>query len=481
MSWSKTERILLVWPNKGQVLNQRLELILVNRHAEELGAQLAFVTHDSDVRFFANEIGIPVFKNLRQAQNTHWRMSGKKKTNLLSKDAGPDLGTLHKLFHSQSQEILNKTAARIITFSISVLALFVLGFFILPGATIFLTPQEKIQSITLSLIADPSLTSVNLSTGSLPTYSQEFIVEGSENSPVTGSVIIADQVAIGGLRFTNISDRVIKIPKGTVVASLGINPIRFIISSKDDVTLQPGESATLSSRSIKPGTSGNVSANSLVSIEGVLGSDILVTNPYPTHGGTDASVPAPSEQDIRLLREQLVNNLEQTAIKELNSVIPADDILITPTLKVVEIIDETPIPAFGEPGKKLNLTMRLRVQSQVVAAEQLFNLVTPIFEANTPIGYSPVENTMELEQLTTPILGDDGIAHWKINAYRKLRAIIAIGQAINLIKGLSTTQAMDRLNNSLPLAAETKIIIAPEWWPRLPLLPMRIQVIEPEK
>jgi hypothetical protein len=481
MSWSKTERILLVWPNKGQVLNQRLELILINRHAKKFGAQLAFVTHDADVRFVAKEIGIMVFKDLRQAQRTHWRMSGKKKINLISKDTGPDLVTIRKLIQSQSQEILNKPATRIISFSISVLALFVFGIFILPGATIFLTPQEKMQSITLSLIADPSLTSVNLSTGGVPTYSQEVIVEGSESSPVTGYMIIPDQVAIGGLRFTNISDHEITIPIGTIVTSVGSDPIRFITSPKDDVTIQPGESAVLSTRAIKPGASGNLSANSLVAIEGVLGSDLLVTNPFPTYGGTDVSFPAPSNQDIRLLREQIVNNLEQTAIKELNSGIPTDDILVTPTLKVVEIIDETPTPALGEPGKKLNLTMRLRVQSQVVASEQLIKLVTPIFEANTPTGYLPVDNAIKLEQLTPPTLGDDGMAHWKINAYRNLYANIATGQAINLIKGLSTAKAVNRLNNSLPLAHETKIIITPDWWPRLPLLPMRIHVIEPEK
>jgi hypothetical protein len=481
MSWSKTGRMLLVWPNKGQVLNQQLELILVNRHAKELGAQLAFVTHDTDVRFFAKEIGIPVFKNLRQAQHTHWRMGKRKKINLLSKDSRPDLETLRKLIHSQSLEILKNPAVRIISFSIAVLALFVLGIFILPGATIFLTPQEKMQSITLSLIADPSLSTVNLSTGGIPTYNQEVIVEGSESSPVTGSMIIPDQIAIGGLRFTNISDHEITVPKGTVVTSLGSDPVRFITSSKDNVTIPPGKSVMLSSRSIKPGTSGNVLANSLVAIEGVLGSDLLVTNLYPTHGGTDASVPAPTDQDIKLLREQLVRKLEQTAIMELNYITPTDDILITPTIKIVEIIDETPIPARGEPGKKLNLSMRLRVQSQVVAAEELLNLATPILEANTPTGYSPVENTIKIEQLTSPILGDNGIPYWKISAYRKLQPFIAIGQAINLVKGLSATQAMDRLNDSLPLAAETQIIIAPEWWPRLPLLPMRIQVIEPGK
>ena len=61
MNWSQTGRILLVWPNKWQVLNRRLDLVMVKRHASRLGAQLALVTHDAEVRFIANQVGIPVF------------------------------------------------------------------------------------------------------------------------------------------------------------------------------------------------------------------------------------------------------------------------------------------------------------------------------------------------------------------------------------------------------------------------------------
>jgi len=480
MSWSQTGRILLVWPGKNQALNRRLELNLVKRHSNSLGAQLAFVTHDSEICYIAKQIGIPVFNNPRQAQHAHWRMDKRKNIDLHDEKTHPSLETMRDSIHPQSLVWLEHPATRIICFVISVLALFVLGIFILPGATIMLYPLEKIQSMTLSLSADPSLTAINLSTGSLPIYTQEVTVEGRENVTTSGSVIIPDQVAIGGLRFTNISDRKITIPMGTVVTNLGSYPIRFVTSSNDDVTINPGNSVVLSARSIEPGISGNLPPNTLVAIEGELGTDLTVTNPYATHGGTDASVPAPTNQDIRLLREHLVEKLEQAALMELNTLIQTSDTLITPTLKIIEIIDETPTAAVGEPGNQLGLSMRLRFQSQVVAAEELSSLITPILDANTPTGYTPVESTMVLRQLTNPTLGEDGNAHWTISVQRKLQADIAAEQAINLINGLSTPQAIDRLKGSLPLTAEVQIILIPEWWPRLPLLPMRIQVVQPE-
>jgi hypothetical protein len=97
-----------------------------------------------------------VYKNLRQAQHTHWRSDKHKKVKLLPDDSHPGVTSIRKLLHSQSHDWLKHPAIRILSFAISVLALFVLGIFILPGATILLTPQEKIQSMTLSLIADPS-------------------------------------------------------------------------------------------------------------------------------------------------------------------------------------------------------------------------------------------------------------------------------------------------------------------------------------
>ena len=170
MSWSQTSRILLVWPKKEQVLTRRIDIVMVKRHASRLGAQLALVTHDTEVRFIANQEGIPVFKDLRQAQNTHWRINRVKRNTSPPEGIRPSIDTRRKLMQFKSQDWLQHPATRILLFGISVSALFLLGIFILPGATIFLTPMTDIQSMDLRITADPSLEDINLSNGSLPTY-----------------------------------------------------------------------------------------------------------------------------------------------------------------------------------------------------------------------------------------------------------------------------------------------------------------------
>ena len=74
MGWAKDSRILLVWPEKHRLLNRRLDLILLQRHSRTLGSQLALVTRDPEVHYFAPRLGIPVFRSLHKAQGQHWRV-----------------------------------------------------------------------------------------------------------------------------------------------------------------------------------------------------------------------------------------------------------------------------------------------------------------------------------------------------------------------------------------------------------------------
>jgi hypothetical protein len=75
MSWTQAERILLVWPSRGRLLNRRLDLVLLERQSKKMGAQLAFVTRDPDVRFHARQLSIPVYRTPTKAKKATWPSS----------------------------------------------------------------------------------------------------------------------------------------------------------------------------------------------------------------------------------------------------------------------------------------------------------------------------------------------------------------------------------------------------------------------
>src|SRR3990170_1293457 len=94
MGWSQTARILLIWPSRGRILNRPIDLILLKRHSASLGAQLAFVTSDADVCYYADQFGIPTFNNSLKAQDEHWRAGRKRKPKPVRRQPKPDFTAL---------------------------------------------------------------------------------------------------------------------------------------------------------------------------------------------------------------------------------------------------------------------------------------------------------------------------------------------------------------------------------------------------
>lgn len=391
ITWSQTRHILLVWPNEGHPLNQRLELTLVKRQADRLGAQLALVTHDPEACFTARQIGIPVFDDLYRAQETPWPVIQKENNRLISKVPHSNWSRFY--FRRANRRVgIEHPAKRILSLLMSFLALSALMVVILPGATIRMAPKTDTQSITLTILADPSLNEINRVTDSLPTYTLDLTVEGSDSQATTGSVTI----------------------------------------------------------------------------------------PSATSGGMDMSVPSPSQEDLRQLRQHLSDQLEQASLAKLQTLVPNEDILIKPSVKVVEIVEETLAPAVGAPGNKLNLTMRVRFQSRVVSGEVLRNFVTPTLDNGLPDGYTPIRGTMVFDQLSIPVLDENGTASLTIRAQRTIAVNINTNEAINLVKGLPISAAIEQLSITQPLTMPAQISLFPSWWPRLPFLDMRIQVVQSE-
>ena len=478
MNWNQTDHILVVWPAQGRVLYRQLDLNLINRHAASIGATLGLVTHDAEVRFYARQMGIPFFSNIHSAQEKPWSIRRTAQINPLWKSHQHNREDILNYHHPTTPSWTDDPIIRLICLGISVAALLILGVFILPSAKIILSPRVEIQSMRFDLSTDPSSTSTNLSTGHLPTYSKDVIVEGSATITATGSMIIPDDPALGNLIFNNISKQVINIPAGTIVSTQSSDPVRFITKNMSNVPIYPNESIEVPARAIKPGAYGNLPPQKLVVIEGDLGRKLTVNNPDPTQGGTDATFPTPTERDIQILHDRLLSQLKETALIELNSMLPHEDSLISPTLSMIETIEDTSIPSIGEPGAILELSMRLRYQSQVVSGEVLRSVVTPILNSHTPEGYSPIVNSLEISQLNYPSLGQDGFAHWTILVVRKLKVVIQAYQAIELVKGATVAKAKEYLSASLPLMEQAQIALTPTWWPRLPFLNLRIQVTQ---
>lgn len=510
MGWAKGERILMVWPERGRVLYRRLDLMLLQRQSMALGAQLALVTQDPDVRYYAPRLGIPVFKSLRKAQRAVWRLPrrfrGAQKPSALHLQAddvltGPGQGPdgdqiVDGLPAKKTRAIQNrrvpsrperaskalKPAARLGFFALGVLALLAIAMTLLPSATVTLTPQTSVQEVTLNVHASAEIHEVDLS-GAAPAHWLEATVEGRDTTPASGTLLAPDQPARGEALFTNLTDQAVAIPEGMVVLSQGKQAQRFRVSRGGQAPAGPGETILLPVIALSPGSQGNLPAGSLTSIEGLLGTQVSVNNPQPTHSGSDRREPMPTAGDRRLLAERLHNSLQQTAVQEMMDGLAPGDLLLLSTLQLVETLEENFEPGESQPADQLRLNLRLKYRAQAVMAKDLNRLAQAVFDANLPNGFVPVDGSLRVENLDAPGLAVDTTdtdggqpLEWKLHAYRYILAQTPASQVIRLILGFDPERAQQRLQNELALEEPAQITLTPGLWPRMPILPFRVAV-----
>ena len=474
MGWGKAGRILLVWPqltgSRPAPLNRRVDLALLQRHSQSLGAQLALVSRDPDVRWNAGQLGIPVFKSLKKAQSARWRASRRAERPWEASGPRAERGALPP---RPAPEPPLSPLTRLLAFTIGVLALLAIAGVLLPEARVALQPETRLQEINIPVRADPALDKANL-TGRVPAHTVRTIVEGRDQMPASGKAQTPDWPAAGQVTFTNLTDQEVAIPKGTVVQTLGHSTVRFAVERAGTAPAGPGETVSLPVRALDPGSVGNLPGGSLIAIEGSLGSRLTVNNPEPTRGGKDRVEPAPTGDDRAELSDRLHAALRQSALEELRSGLEAGDVLLASSLSIERTLESTYTPEQGVTGETLEMSLRIEYRSLVVSHEDLRALAYTVLDANLPSGYRPLPTSLKIENEAGA--GESGEG-WELRASRQIQAQIGEQQAVSLSLGLPPGRAAERLAGGLPLEGPPQIALAPAWWPRLPFVPFRIHIL----
>ena len=312
--------------------------------------------------------------------------------------------------------------------------------------------------------------------GAVPTYWQTVIVEGRGNTHTTGETIIPRQTASGRVTFTNLTDEEITVPIGTVVSSADETPIRF--ATIEAITVPTGsEGVTTQIKAIQPGSTGNVSPEQIIAIEGPLGLNLTVVNNRATFGGSDFTTSAPTKADFERVYDELVASLQKTAMEEAQFRLEVGDILLSPQAELLQVLEEIYSPEVGEAADQLDLILRLEFQIPYARGEDMYKLGRAVLDRRIPEDFTPRPETLEISQLTEPNSLEFGKAIWDIQAAWKLGADLDEVQAVSLVIGLPPDKANQQLDEEMPIEGIPEVALIPEWWPRLPILPFRITVI----
>jgi len=483
MGWTQTQRIIVVWPDSGRVLDRRLDLILLNRHSHTLGGKLAIVTRNQRVVQNAKELGIPTYRDLVRAKRSHWKEENPALSQpnavdqkLFQTKTNADTDQINRSIPKDSSHFeFTNPLLRILAFALGVVAvIFIAGIFV-PDAEIHIKTETYPQELTLTLSAGPNIEAVNLS-GKLPTEPFSIIVEGRASIPTSGSTLYPVNNTKGRALLTNLSESSITLKKGAIFRSSDDPKKRY--ETIESMIIEPGDDERIQAalQALSPGESSNLKANSILILEGPDSISITAINPLPLSGGKDILVPAVDLVDQRELYRILESQLRITALEEFIQDFPGNYHLITPTLTLKNVIDEQYFPSVGKAADQVDLGLRLEYEIQTIEYDTVVNLIQHLMNARIAIGFTPVDSSLQMDNIGKLSINDKGNATWNIKAERELITQIEEKDVAISSLGLMPRSAIDLLREKYSLSESPEIILSPEWWPLLPLLPFRIEV-----
>jgi hypothetical protein len=473
MAWAKTPRILLVWPKRGGVDVRPLDLTLLRRHAESLGAELGLVTRNGEIRAAARELHISVFSKSSDAQKKQWQE--RRPARPVRRFPRLDLRSIRlNLPAADLFTFAANPVRRVLVFAVGVLALLAVVLAFIPSAEIQIALPEQKQVLTIAVSSKPDIKSVQIS-GLVPQHKFILTVAGKDTALPSGSAAQSGQVAAGEVLLMNLTDKAVHVPSGTILLTHSDPPVSFVTDKDVDVPAGKGKTASISIQASAAGLDGNVDPGAITLFEGSLGFNLAVTNPDATSGATLATVAAATDQDRDNLRKRLLAELRIQALKDFTERVSKGDVLFPDTLTQTRVISESFDPPAGQPGEKLSLSVQVEYSAAYASYSDLRLLAERVLNASMPAGYDIASSQVDLKSVSG-FSESQGIVHWQMRVQRGMRALLDPGQVSSIVQGKTLGNAGSLLTETFGLAQSPQININPGWWPWLPFLPIRISV-----
>ena len=484
---AEAKRVLLVIPPYSDVLTRRVDLQVIQRRAAQAGIDVALVTEDGPIRSQANELGLAVFETIEAGRRRkRWRRPPDDEEPLKRRDTQEAWKAAEQLGPTQARMARLRTPRLIFAVMVflAVLAVLLVGALsTVPSAQILLIPRSQPVVVNLNVVVDPNIRAVDYARSRIPATYVSTELEGNAQVATTGKKDIPASRAAGKVVFVNQLSAPVKIPKGSAVrTSAFVTAIRFVTVA--DVEVPGGFGAQIEApiEAVEVGPVGNVAANLINEVEGVAALAVRVSNPQPTGGGGSRQVPSVTQADRDRLRTALLKQLVQRAYEQLDAKLGEQEYILTESLAVAEVLDETFDRFVTEEAPSLGLQMRVRVAALKVGMQDANALVFAAMAAKVPPGYAMIPNGLLFQRLETIVPADSrGNLTMVMRGTGFATARLDMGAIRKAVAGKTMDTARDYLLGSLPLQVDPEIKIWPEWMSRLPNLAFRITIeVKPE-
>jgi hypothetical protein len=179
-----------------------------------------------------------------------------------------------------------------------------------------------------------------------------------------------------------------------------------------------------------------------------------------------------SDANRASLRQTLIDELNTSAKQKILANLKDGDLLFPATLQMIHTAAEN----FSTSNSQLTLEMQLEYAAYYAARDDLIALANGVLDASIPSGYAVLPASVKFAPASAFFSGPSGATNWQMNFTREMQAQIDPLDMIWASRGLIANAVPQTLMDRFALS-DVQIDLAPSWWLWMPLVPMRIEVV----
>jgi hypothetical protein len=468
--------VAIVLPWDARLLSRDLDCELLQREADRLALEVAVVTADPDRRRLIRRAGLATFWTVEEAKSARvWDVPERESVEPPPRlwwevERPPELPRTASI-PWLSERV--RQGVRAAVFVLTLLVVLVSAYVVIPQATITIYPAGETFRVITPVSVGIDLETVDTAAAAIPARRVGDYFEGFIEVETTGTVAFQSGRSTGNVLFTNLLPQDVTVPTGTVMRTSSSSfPVRF--ATRQEVLVPARGQASAPVEALVDGPVGNVDINQINQVEGVAGFAIRVTNPEPTIGGATNEMRAVSQEDMdrawELLAEQLLNEAHGAlqVYLEPTEFIPAASLGI-------QGYEMSYNRFLNERADTIGLHMRLLISGLAVDQDNAEAAAYAALMRRVPGEYELIGTMFELGEVA-----EEPSAMGNLTFYATATGYAAARMDADSIRemvlGQARSRAVELLDTELPLDQTPQVTVWPEWFPRMPVLPVRIAV-----
>jgi hypothetical protein len=472
--------VLLYVPKGCEALeNNRVNLAVLRRWADNLTVRLGVIIEDRETRGLAREAGLLVLHSIEQGQQANLRLLDSRRRRHQGLPPRPISSILplranRPAAGNRGQASQRRVVATLLVAALLFAALGLGLLFLLPSATVTLKPVHEPVQASMQIGGVAGLTEISYGSGEVPAHTASVEREGTDKIATTGRTNVPDGYAQGAVVFANKTTIPVTITKGTVVRTSTGENVRFYTVADARLPSELYGTVRVGVLAAEPGPRGNVPAFSINVIEGELAAQADVLNDARTSAGTVRRMGTVDGEDKVRLRARLLERLQEEAYGELTAAL-TQSAFIPPDSLVITILDEGFDHNTGDMADELTLTMRVTVIGLAIDTADGEELLLRLLEQRMKPGYHVVAGsaTFMRENLLQATPEE---ARFEMSVRAAAAPAIDPQAVRETIAGQTVQAATENLSRRFALESEPRIELSSSFLQRLPWWTARIRV-----